>query len=118
MACFGARSTLLFALLAYYGRTKMRLAPFARGDPRPGYPWRIVPDVLRVAAFKLCDPIVLLALLESNNLSVKHFFDAELRRVRMPRAHKLYGNPNVNNAVPAATATYCFPSTAYVFGEE
>jgi len=73
MACFGARSTLLFALLAYYGRTKMRLAPFARGDPRPGYPWRIVPDVLRVAAFKLCDPIVLLVLLESNNLSVNHF---------------------------------------------
>src|SRR5258708_10962700 len=29
-----------------------------------------------------------------------------------------YGNPNVNKAVPAATATYCFPSTAYVIGDE
>jgi len=73
----------------------------------------------RVAAFKPCDPIVLLVLLESNDLSLKHFFDAPVRhRFGCLALTGLYGKPNVNNAVPAATATYCFPSTAYVIGEE
>jgi len=88
MACLGARSTLLFALLAYYGHTKMGLTPFARGDPRSGYPRRIVAHMPRVAAFKLCDPMVLFVLLESDDPSLKHFFDAELHRVRMSRAHR------------------------------
>jgi hypothetical protein len=87
MACLGARSTLRFALLAYYGHTKMRLTPFAGDDPGPSYPRRIVAHMPRVAAFELCDPIVLFVLQESNNLSVKHFLmpgDAGLGS----RAHK------------------------------
>src|ERR1700719_1179514 len=81
MACCRARSTLRFALLAYYGHTKMRLTPFARGDPRPGYPRRIVAHMQRVAAFEFCDPIVLFVLQESDNLSVKHFLAAWVCRV-------------------------------------
>ena len=92
MDCFGVRSTLRLALLAYYGDTKMRLTPFARDDPRPGYPRRIVAHVQRVAAFEFCDPIVPLVLQESDNLPVKHFLDAWLGRVGVSRSQVFTAN--------------------------
>jgi hypothetical protein len=68
----------------------------------------------RVAAFKLADPITVFVLMESNDFSVAHLLSSNISHSKS----SLYGKPNVNSAVPAATATYCFPSTAYVIGEE
>jgi hypothetical protein len=42
---------------------------FGSGDPRSKGPWRIVADVLRMAAFELGDPVQVFILLKADDFS-------------------------------------------------
>jgi hypothetical protein len=48
-----------------------RCAAFRRRNPRPTLPRRIVPHVLRVAAFEIRDPIAAIILMESNDPAIR-----------------------------------------------
>ena len=46
------------------------VAPFVRDDPRAVDPWRIVPHVLRMAAFELGDPVFELVLMKIDDAAL------------------------------------------------
>ena len=75
--------------------------------------------MLCVPTFQIRHAITLFVLAEPDNLSFVHTYPS-IRVARQPihSPHNPYGSPNVNNEEPAATATYCFPSIAYVIGDE
>jgi hypothetical protein len=62
----------LFALFAKQCRAQTRFPAVIRRDPKPVGPRRIVPDVLRVPAFEIRDPIAVFVLLKSDDLSLGH----------------------------------------------
>ena len=75
--------------------------------------------MLCVPAFQVRHPVTLFVLMKPDNHSFVHA--CPLSGIASQPFHCLqnsYGSPNVNNEEPAATATYCFPSIAYVIGDE
>lgn len=78
------------------------------GDhPRTLFPWWPVPYVLPVPALQVRHPISVLIQMKTNNLPLQALFP-----------NTCYGSPNEYSVEPAATTTYCFPSTEYVIGDE
>lgn len=88
----GWNGTFVHAFFAKQRVSQKLRAPFFRCHPGPLLPWRVVPQVLRMAAFQIGYPVAVFVLMKRDDAAVHIFSFIVLRAVRrfsVPRSRCL-----------------------------